>query len=390
MPVNRSWSSLWAAAFLASVGFNLAHAAPLMIVGNDEKLLWDDNGKPILSPPGKDSVLIVDLADPENPKIVANLPLKNSVVGPPVNVAIDPTNSIALVADSIDVTKDGDSLKMVPDNKVYVIDLKADPPKLASTVTVGKQPSGLSFNPAGNLALVTNRADKSISVLSVKGTDVKVIGAVDMGDIVSHVEFTPDGKRALATKFNAHKVSLLDINGDKVTYTKLDLPTGQWPYNVAVAPSGKIALTADNGGAGSSDGSVDTVSVVDLELNPIRIIDRVVVGDGPEGLAISPKGDVAVAVILAGSNNKSAYFYKRNGSAAVLRIDGKKVTKVGDVELGGLPEGAAFTPDGKYLFVGNYLDQDISILKVNGTEITDTGKRFKLPGHPASVRMSTH
>jgi hypothetical protein len=41
---------------------------------------------------------------------------------------------------------------------------------------------------------------------------------------------------------------------------------------------------------------------------------------------------------LAGSNNKSAYFYKRNGSIALLRIDGKKVTKVGDVELGGLPE----------------------------------------------------
>ena len=74
----------------------------------------------------------------------------------------------------------------------------------------------------------------------------------------------------------------------------------------------------------------------------------------------------------------------------MLRIDGKKVTKVGDVELGGLPEGAAFTPDGKYLFVGNYLDQDLSILKVDGTKITDTGKRFKLPGHPASVRMSAH
>jgi DNA-binding beta-propeller fold protein YncE len=56
--------------------------------------------------------------------------------------------------------------------------------------------------------------------------------------------------------------------------------------------------------------------------------------------------------------------------------------------LGGLPEGAAFTPDGKYPLVGNYLDQDLSILKVDGTTVTDTGKRFKLPGHPASVRMS--
>ena len=383
-------SLLSVAVFFGVAALNSVSAAPYLIVGNDEKLLWDDKGAPVVQPAGKDSVVILDLANPENPKMVATLPLKNSVVGPPVNLAIDPTNAIALVADSIDVTQDGDKLKMNPDNKVYVIDLKANPPKLASTITVGKQPSGLSFNSQGNLALVTNRADKSVSVLSIKGADVKVIDTVDLGGIVSHAVFTPDGKRALVTKFNDHKVSLLDINGDKVTYGKLDLPTGQWPYNVAVAPSGKIALTADNGNSGNSDGSVDTVSVVDLDLSPPRITDRVVVGDGPEGLAISPKGDVAVAVILAGSNSsKSAYFYKRNGSLSVLRIDGKKVIKVGDVEVGGLPEGAAFTPDGKYLFIGNYLDQDLSILKVSGTKIVPL-KRFKLPGHPASIRMSAH
>jgi DNA-binding beta-propeller fold protein YncE len=380
--------SLSAAVILTAAGLSSVSAAPYLIVGNDEKLLWDDKGAPVIHPAGKDSVVILDLANPENPKVVASLPLKNSVIGPPVNLAIDPTNSIALIADSIDVTQDGDKLKMGPDNKVYVVDLKANPPKLANTVAVGKQPSGLSFNAAGNLALVTNRIDKTVSVLSVKGTDVKVIDTIDLGGIVSHAVFTPDGKHALVTKFNDHKVSLLDVNGDKVTYNKLDLPTGQWPYNVAVAPSGKIALTADNGNAGNSDGSVDTVSVVDLELNPPRITDRVVVGDGPEGLAISPRGNVAVAIILAGSNNKSAYFYKRNGSVSVLRIAGKKVTKVGDVEVGGLPEGAAFTPDGKYLYIGNYLDQDLSILKVNGTKITPV-KRFKLSGHPASIRMST-
>ena len=382
-------SSLGAVAFLAAVGFNSASAAPYLIVGNDEKLLWDDKGAPVIHPAGKDTVEILDLANPENPKVIATLPLKNSVIGPPVNLAIDPTNSIALVADSIDVTQDGDKLKMGPDNKVYVIDLKANPPKLASTLTLGKQPSGLSFNAEGNLALVTNRADKSVSVLSIKGTDVKVIDTIDMGGIVSQAVFTPDGKHALVTKFNDHKVSLLDVNGDKVTYSKLDLPTGLWPYNVVVAPSGKIALTADNGNAGNSDGSVDTVSVVDLELNPPRITDRVVVGDGPEGLAISPKGDVAVAMILAGSNNKSGYFYHRNGSASVLSISDKKVTKVGDVEVGGLPEGVAFTPDGNYLYVGNYLDEDLSILKVDGTKITPV-KRIKLSGHPASMRMSEH
>jgi DNA-binding beta-propeller fold protein YncE len=342
----------------------------------------------VLSPAGRDSVLIVDLADPLNPKIIANLPVKNSVVGPPVNLDIDPTSSIALVADSVNVIKDGDSLKQVPDDKVHVIDLKANPPKPIGSIAVGKQPSGLSINPAGNLALVANREDKSIAVLSIKGTEVKLIDTVPMGESVAHVTFTPDGKRALAVKFPTHKMSLLDVVGDKVTPAKIDLPTGLWPYNVAVAPGGKIALTADNGNAGASDGSVDTVSVVDLEAQPPRVIDRVVVGDGPEGLAISPKGNIAVAVILAGSNNKPAYFYHRNGSLAVLRIDGKKVTKIKDIEVGGLPEAAVFTPDGRYLLVGNYLDQDFSIFRVDGTNITSTGKRFKVPGHPASARMS--
>jgi DNA-binding beta-propeller fold protein YncE len=379
--------SLGAAVLLGSAGLTIAHAKPFMIVGIDEKVLWDDDGKTVLSMPGKDQVLIVDLADPENPKIAASLPLENSVVGPPVNVDIDPTGSVALVANSVDVVKDGDALKQVPDNKIFVIDLKASPPKLAATITGGKQPSGLNFSPSGKMALVANRGDNSVSVLSVNGTDVKITDTISFPDSVAHVMFTPDGKRALAVRFPAHKVSVLDIAGDKVTYNKVDLPTGQWPYNVVVTPNGKIALTSDNGGAGSSDGSVDTTSVIDLEANPPRIIDRVVVGDGPEGLAMSPKGDLAVAAILRGSNMKKAFFYQKNGSLSILKIDGKKVTKTQDIEVGGLPEAVVFTPDGKYLLAGNYLTQDFSILKVNGDKVTDTGKRFKVPGHPASARM---
>ena len=364
-----------------------AAAKPFMIVGLDEKVSWDDDGKTVLAPAGKDQVLIVDLANPEDPKIIASLPLKNSVVGPPVNVDIDPTGTVALVADSVDVTKDGEAFKQVPDNKIYVIDLKASPPKLVNTITGGKQPSGLSFSPDGKMALVANRADNSVSVLSVNGTDVKITDTVSLPDSVAHVVFTPDGKRALAVRFPAHKVSVLGIAGGKVTTSKIDLPTGQWPYNAVVTPNGKIALTSDNGGAGSSDGSVDTTSVIDLQATPPRVIDRVVVGDGPEGLAMSPKGDLAAAAILRGSNMKKAFYYQKTGSISVLRIDGKKVTKTQDIEVGGLPEAIMFTPDGKYLLAGNYITQDFSILKVTGTRVKDTGKRFKVPGHPASARM---
>jgi DNA-binding beta-propeller fold protein YncE len=255
---------------------------------------------------------------------------------------------------------------------------------------VGKQPSGLDINRAGNLALVANRADNSISVLSIKGKDVKLVDTVPMGEQVAAVAFTPDGKRALAAKFPGHKVALLEVDGQKVTYKKYDMNVGLWPYNIGVTPNGKLAISANNGNSGAADGQVDTVSVIDLEATPPRVIDHVVVGDAPEGLVISPTGEIAVAILIGGGNSaKTAWFYKRNGSVAVLKIDGKKVTKVGEVVVGGLPEGAVFSPDGKYLYVGNFLDGDLSILKVDGTKVTDTDKRLQLPGHPASMRGST-
>ena len=364
----------------------------LMLVGNDEKQSWDDAGKPVIGAPGKDSLSIIDIGtDPLAPRIVANLPLPNTIVGPPVNLAITPDGSLALVANSMNVVEEGGARKQVPDSRLFVIDLAANPPQVIDTLAIGKQPSGLSINRAGTLALVANRADGSISVLRIAGRKVELIDTVTIGEQVAHVRFTPDGKRALAVKFPGHKIALLDVNGEKVSYNKLDLPVGLWPYNVDVTPDGRLALSADNGNAGAADGNVDTVSVIDLEADPPRVIDRIVVGDGPEGFVVSPTGRLAVAVLLRGSNAaKNAFYYHRNASVVALKIDGKKVTRGNEVEVRGLPEGAVFSQDGRYLYVGNFIDQDISILRVDGDELVDTGKSLALPGHPASMRGRTH
>jgi DNA-binding beta-propeller fold protein YncE len=71
---------------------------------------------------------------------------------------------------------------------------------------------------AGNLALVTNRADNSIGVLRIAGKKVTLIDTVAIGEQVAHVAFTPDGKRAVAAKFPGNKLALLEVNGEKVTY----------------------------------------------------------------------------------------------------------------------------------------------------------------------------
>jgi len=359
-----------------------------MLVGIDNKVVFADDGSLKFLPPGKDSVAVIDIGtDPAKPRIVASLPLMNSVVGPPTNLAITPDGTLGLVANSLDWTQDGANWKFVPDNKLYVIDLTTNPPKHIDTVAVGKQPSGLSINRAGNLALIANRNDNSISVLSIQGKQVKLIGSVPMGEQVSAVVFTPDGKRAMAAKFPGHKVALLNVEGQDVTYDKRDVSVGLWPYNLGVTVDGKLVLTPDNGNSGRSDGHVDTVTVVDIEANPPRVIDKVVIGDSPEGFAVNPNGKMAAAILLGGSDGpKNSWFYKRNGSVVTLKIDGKKVTKTGEVQVAGIPEGAVFSPDGNWLYVGNYADNNISVLRVNGDTVVDTGVVVALPGSPASMR----
>jgi DNA-binding beta-propeller fold protein YncE len=383
------------AAAAVVVGVLLGSAVPpafgqIVIIGNDEKQGWDENGKPILREPGKDTLSVLDISKSDAPHIAATIPLMNSVVGPPTNLAIAPGGDIALVANSLEPVIQGWGHRLEPDNKVFLIDLKANPPAVIGTITVGKQPSGMAISPKGDLALVADRGDGTISVLSIRGRDVLVTDTVPVGaatDSVSAVAITPDGKHALAAKAAANKIALLSIDGQKVSYDKHDLPTGIFPYNVAVTPDGKLALTVDNGNGGSSDGNVDTVSVIDLEANPPRVIDHVTVGDSPEGLAISPKGNFAVSVEARGSNMpKTAFFYHPGGAVTALKIDGKKVTNVGDVNVGALPEAVAFSPDGQYVYVGNFINSDLWVLRVEDNKLTDTTQRIKLPGHPASMR----
>ena len=384
-------------AVVAVLLFSAAAAqAQLLISGNDEKMAWNDEGKPVLTAPGKDTVSIIDVKNRAKPVIVANLPLMNSVVGPPTNVAITPDQHLALVANSLDWVQDGTGWKSQPDNKVYVIDLTASPPALTATVMVGKQPSGIAINRAGTLALVADRADSAVSVLAIDGKEVRVLDTVALSapgapsEQPSAVAITPDGKRALVTKFASHKVALLEIDGQKVSYAKYDMAVGLWPYNVQITSNGKLGIAGNSGAMGASDGQVDTAAIIDLEATPPRVVDQVVVGDGPEGLAVSPVGPYIAVVILNGVGNvpKNAFFHRDHSYVSLLKAEGKKVRKVSQTDVGGLAEGVAFSPDGKFLYVGNFLDGDMTILRLDGDRLVKAGS-LRLPGHPASLRGNT-
>lgn len=72
-----------------------------MVIGLDGKLTWDSKGQPVLSAPGRDAIVVVDLVRPDRSTIVATLPNPNSIIGPPVNLAVAPDGSLAIVANSV-------------------------------------------------------------------------------------------------------------------------------------------------------------------------------------------------------------------------------------------------------------------------------------------------
>jgi DNA-binding beta-propeller fold protein YncE len=369
----------------------VAHAGnSYLLNGLDSKVGFSDTGAPVFLAPGDDLVNIMDISDPAHPRTIANLPLSNSLFGPPTNLQITPDEKLALVSSAMKwVQKDG-VWKPSPDDRLFVVDLESDPPALIATLKIGRQPSGIAINSNGDLALVANRADNSISVLAIDGKRVTLVDMVSVGDQVAAVAITPDGKRALAVKNTTNKIGVLSIRGTNVTYhADLDMPVGQFPYNIDITPDGSMAIVPHTGNGGRSDGHVDALAIIDLSSgNPPRVSGYVTAGDAPEAFAISPSGKIAVALLLGGDVLLSGdhWAHSRKGSIAIFEINGLNLFESQVIELGGLPEGVAFSPDGEFMYVSSFVGKEVRVYRVEGTHVRDTGVRVPLPGRPGSMR----
>ena len=361
-----------------------------LLNGIDTKVDFSTPGKIQFVEPGTDLVNVMDISDPAHPRTVANLPLSNSLFGPPTNLQVTPDEKLALVSSAMKwIQKDG-AWKPSPDDRLFVVDLETNPPALIQTLNIGRQPSGIAISPRGDLALVANRADNSISVLAIDGKQVKLVNAVSVGDQVAAVAITPDGTRALAVKNTTNKIGVLSIDGRKVSYQEgMDIPVGQFPYNIDITPDGRMAIVAHTGNGGLADGQADPLVVIDLSsTKPPHAVRYVTAGDAPEAFAISPDGKIAAALLLGGDVllPPDHWAHSEKGSIAIFSIDGFDLTPVQKISVGGLPEGVAFSPAGDFMYVSNFVGKQVAVYAVEGTRVRDTGVRISLPGQPGSMR----
>jgi len=366
--------------------FSIMAAAQIAVSSNDGKVVLNNGTVSVPASPVDDTVTVIDLGV-SPPKVIAEFKAPSSVTGPPQNVAVAPDESFALVAATMKLDP-ADPKKQVPDNRLSVIDLKANPPAVIATLEAGLGPSGIAIKPDGTLALVANYREGTVSVFTIAGKTLTAAGKIDFGDPKAGpaaVAFTPDGKTALVTRDSDHRISILSVDGSTVTDTKRIMTGGHRPYAVHVSPKGDIAVI---GNQGANSGDIMPVNVVDLKGKAPRIVNTVDVGQYVEGLAFSNDGGYLAVIPQNGSNLAASHpFYNDHGLLVVFRVNGTTLTKVAEVKIGQWPQGVAWSRDGKTLVAQSMVDNAIAVVSFDGTSLKVTGQ-VKVTGGPNGIRTA--
>jgi DNA-binding beta-propeller fold protein YncE len=367
--------------------FSLNAAAQIAVSSNDGKVVLGNGVVSVPANPVDDTVTIINLGV-SPPKIIAEFKAPSSVAGPPQNVAVAPDESFALVASTMKLDP-ADPKKQVPDNRLSVIDLKAKPPVVIATLESGLGPNGLAINKAGTLALVANRHEGTVSIFTIAGNKLTAAGKIDFGDpksSPSSVAFTPDGKTALVTRDGDHRISVLSVDGSTVTDTKRVMTGGFRPYAIEVSPKGDIAVV---GNQGANAGDIMPVNVIDLTGKAPRIVSTVDVGQYIEDLALDD-GKFLAVIPQNGSNLAPSHpFYNDYGLLVVFSVNGTKLTKVAEVNIGKWPQGVAWSRDGKTLLAQSMVDNALAVVSFNGKSLKVTGQ-LKVTGGPDGIRTTGH
>ncbi|MBD0274636.1 MAG: YncE family protein, partial [Acetobacteraceae bacterium] len=156
------------------------------------------------------------------------------------------------------------------------------------------------------------------------------------------------------------------------------------PSSVAVSPDGRLALVTANQRHDPADPSKlipgNSMAVVDLASNPVRVSATLNTGSGPAGVSINRAGTLALVANRA------------EGTVSVYRIkDGTTVTPAGKVEIGPVSSEVshvAFTPDGRHALVTRYGDHMVNVLTIDNDKVTKTNREITTGVRPYGLSIA--
>jgi YVTN family beta-propeller protein len=218
---------------------------------------------------------------------------------------------------------------------------------VVATINTGVTPDGLAITSDNHYAYVVNNNNydipnqDSVTVLNLKNNSIQQTIYDSSFNEPFRVALSPDNKKAYVANSNGTTLSIIDTKSNTVTGTigGFDGPSG-----IAITPNGAFAYVNNYGGPdGVGSGNGTTVSVVDLKANDI--IDTITVGQAPAALAMSPDGKFVYVINYVDGNPGT-------GTMSILSTKNNMV--IGTISGFSGPFGIAITPNGKYAYVTNF------------------------------------
>jgi YVTN family beta-propeller protein len=269
-----------------------------------------------------------------------------------------------------------------------ILDVRPDRLEVVGRVEVGPEPRGVVLSDDGRTAYVA--VGVSNEVVRVDLDARRVTGRLPVGREPRGIARTPDGTRLVVGNARSQDVSVIATAAWTVERT---LPMqGENLRQVAIDPDGKTSYVANmrNRGFATTRNNIDLGWVLGQRLTRVALDgsdDFATLSLDVQGKAAADVHGVAVSrdgqylAVSCGGTHEVMLFrtgprplpWRSLGSRDViapelLRNDGR----FRRVTLGGRPTELAFAPDGKTLYVANYLEDAVQVVDADGATLTST------------------
>jgi len=243
----------------------------------------------------------------------------------------------------------------VPSESEDVLDvIDAGTLKNIRRVPLGRRPNNLAITPDGRRVYVCIRQESWVDVVDT--ASLEKVKSIPVGRNPHNVYLTPDHQWMAATSMGENKLTFINIKTEKPDF---EIPLPGVPRPVAIDGDMKrfyIQLSKLHG-------------FVVLDFPSRRIVDKVMLPDGPEGARPLIPDTYSHGIGVAPDGQTLWVTSLLDNSVSVYSLPGLK--RLATIAVGHGPDWMTFTPDGKQCFVSNAGSDSVSVLDVpKRTEIT--------------------
>jgi 6-phosphogluconolactonase len=254
---------------------------------------------------------------------------------------------------------------------------------------------GLVADPQARFLFVSDFAASLVRVFNVDSSNgrlAEVTGSPFPLDASGPRGLVTDagGKFLFVADFNSNQISVFNIGSNgaltRVTGSPFAVVGGSSPGFLLLHPSGNFLyasnLNSPTGSISAFSINATTGALTQISGSPFPTVGG---SPGPSIMANDPAGKFLYVSLsgTANANNRVAAFTVNSSTGALTPIAGSPVT------VGRDPQGLAVTPDGKFLFIANFLDNTISAFSIeaaSGVLTPISGSPF--PANNAPFRVA--